>query len=188
MAVVSDTRCPFTCSAGFVINKTARSCDVPGAGKYANSKGIEKSCNGSVSNIANSLTLGGEAVAVADYDSCPFTCKASYVKEGRTCLRPEVLAIGAGEHHTCAILEGGAVKCWGVNGSGGVLGLGDNDNRGDAAREMGNDLPKVNLNDADGTAHTAQSLTAGGWHTCAILDNNSVKCWGSNYYGQLGAG
>ena len=188
VAVVSDTRCPFTCSAGFVINKTARSCDVPGSGKYANSKGIEKSCNGSVNDIANSLTLGGEAVAVADYDSCPFTCKASYVKEERTCRPPrEVLSLAAGRGHTCALLDGGNVKCWGLNGSG-QLGLGDNNGRGDDTGEMGHNLPKVNLNDADNTVHTAQSLAVGGYHTCAILDDGSVKCWGFNYNGQLGLG
>ena len=33
---------------------------------------------------------------------------------------------------------------------------------------------------------TAKSLSLGGRHTCAILDNDTVKCWGRNNEGQLG--
>ena len=35
---------------------------------------------------------------------------------------------------------------------------------------------------------TAKSLSLGYYHTCVILDNDSVKCWGWNYAGQLGLG
>ena len=45
-------------------------------------------------------------------------------------------------------------------------------------------LPTVNL----GTGRTATSIDAGDLHTCAVLDNASVKCWGNNAYGQLGIG
>jgi len=45
-------------------------------------------------------------------------------------------------------------------------------------------LPTVNL----GTGRTATSIDAGDYHTCAVLDNASVKCWGNNDYGQLGIG
>ena len=49
---------------------------------------------------------------------------------------------------------------------------------------MGDDLPIVNL----GTGRTARAIVAGGNLTCAILDNDSAKCWGANNYGQLGLG
>jgi len=91
--------------------------------------------------------------------------------------------IVAGGYHTCAILDNGTVKCWGQNDFG-QLGLGDVNNRGDAAGEMGDNLPIVDL----GTNRTAKSLSAGIFHTCAILDNNTVKCWGRNGFGQLGLG
>ena len=35
---------------------------------------------------------------------------------------------------------------------------------------------------------TAKTLSLGDKHTCVILDNDSVKCWGNNGYGQLGLG
>jgi alpha-tubulin suppressor-like RCC1 family protein len=31
-------------------------------------------------------------------------------------------------------------------------------------------------------------LAAGGFHTCALLDDGNLRCWGYNFYGQLGYG
>jgi alpha-tubulin suppressor-like RCC1 family protein len=94
-----------------------------------------------------------------------------------------VVAISVGDAHTCAILDDGTVKCWGDNGSG-RLGLGDTAKRGDAAGEMGDNLPAVAL----GTGRTAVAIDAGAKHTCAILDDGTVKCWGDNGTGRLGLG
>jgi len=91
-------------------------------------------------------------------------------------------AIAAGKHHTCAILDNASIKCWGSNASG-QLGLGDTNNRGDVSDEMGNYLPAVDLGSG-----TATAIATGDSHTCAILDNSSVKCWGANASGQLGLG
>ncbi len=92
-------------------------------------------------------------------------------------------AITAGYRHTCAVLDNGEVKCWGA-GANGRLGLGDSANRGELPGEMGGALPAVDL----GAGRTATAISAGGSHTCALLDNGSVKCWGANSYGQLGLG
>lgn len=97
---------------------------------------------------------------------------------GRTAI-----TLGAGMAHTCAILDDHAVKCWGFNGQGG-LGLGDTVNRGASAGQMGDNLPSVNL----GSGRSAKSIAGGDYHTCAILDNDTVKCWGYNSRGQLGLG
>jgi alpha-tubulin suppressor-like RCC1 family protein len=92
-------------------------------------------------------------------------------------------AITVGQEHTCVILDDATVKCWGY-GESGALGLGDPDNRGTAPGEMGDDLPAVDL----GTGRTARMVAAGNWHTCALLDDGSVKCWGQNSRGSLGLG
>jgi alpha-tubulin suppressor-like RCC1 family protein len=92
-------------------------------------------------------------------------------------------AIAAGEVHTCAILNDGSVKCWGFNGSG-QLGLGDTIGRGAEPTDMGDNLRTVNL----GAGKTAKKIAAGGDHTCAILNDGSVKCWGANSRGALGLG
>ena len=91
--------------------------------------------------------------------------------------------IAAGDNHTCAILDNGALKCWGLNEFG-QLGLGDIATRGDGAGEMGNNLASVNL----GAGRNAVAVVAGEDHTCALLDNATVKCWGRNTSGQLGLG
>jgi alpha-tubulin suppressor-like RCC1 family protein len=33
---------------------------------------------------------------------------------------------------------------------------------------------------------TATTITAGGNHTCAVLNTGTLTCWGSNFVGQLG--
>ncbi len=91
--------------------------------------------------------------------------------------------VSVGGTHTCALLDDGTVKCWGDNLLG-QEGQGDTTRRGDDPGEMGDDLPPVDL----GTGHTATALVAGRSHTCALLDDGSVKCWGWNQYGQLGLG
>jgi len=91
--------------------------------------------------------------------------------------------IVAGYGHTCAILDNTTTKCWGES-SEGQLGYGDTIRRGDGANEMGDNLPAIDL----GTGRTATQITAGAYHTCAILDDATTKCWGRNYHGQLGYG
>ena len=92
-------------------------------------------------------------------------------------------AITAGQRHTCALLDNATVKCWGRNHPG-QLGLGDTNDRGDNPAEMGDNLPAIDL----GTGRTATAITAGASHTCALLDNATLKCWGSSEQGQLGQG
>ncbi len=94
-----------------------------------------------------------------------------------------VTQIAAGGFHTCALFDSGRVQCWGANDYG-QLGAGDTEDRGDAANEMGANLPAVNF----GTGRTAIQVSAGLFHTCALLDNDRLKCWGRNLEGQLGQG
>ena len=83
-------------------------------------------------------------------------------------------ALSLGYDHTCAILDDDTLKCWGYNNYG-QLGYGDTDDRGDATGEMGDALLAINL----GTGRTAKAVSAGYYHTCAILDDDTLKCWGN---------
>lgn len=92
--------------------------------------------------------------------------------------------LGSGHYHNCALLETGAVKCWGLN-SNGQLGRGNSDHIiGGLPGDMGNALPAVAL----GTGRTAIFIATGGDRSCALLDNGQLKCWGDNPAGALGIG
>jgi cysteine-rich repeat protein len=93
------------------------------------------------------------------------------------------LAVSVGYGFACALLDDGAVKCWGQN-TYGQLGLGDTQNRGDLPGEMGENLAAVDL----GPGNTAKAIAVGFESACALLDGGTVKCWGAGSYGQLGLG
>jgi len=96
------------------------------------------------------------------------------------------ITVSSGYIHTCALLPDGTVRCWGDNSYG----------------ELGDGTPVVPppLRGGASTAHastpvmvvgitTAVAVTATtGFHTCAVLQNGTVRCWGDNSYGQLGNG
>ena len=84
--------------------------------------------------------------------------------------------IYAGANGGCFI-DNGHAKCWG-NNTYGQLGYGI------TAPALGADMPSIDL----GTGRTVRELAVGYQHTCALLDNYGVKCWGYNLYGQLGYG
>lgn len=92
-----------------------------------------------------------------------------------------VTAVSANLYHSCVVLDNGSVKCWGRNDQG-QLGVGDTNNRGDAPGEMGDSLPAITF------GRPAVTVTTGASHSCALLNDGSVKCWGYNFYGQLGLG
>ena len=91
--------------------------------------------------------------------------------------------LALGYQHTCARLDDGSVKCWGRNQFG-QLGYDDKVTRGDGVGPGTETLAAVNL----GAGRTAVAITAGDYHTCAILDNGDSKCWGRNKTGELGQG
>lgn len=76
--------------------------------------------------------------------------------------------------HTCALLETGAVKCWGWNGAG----------------QLGDGTTAESLSPVTVPASALGApakLAVVGETTCALTGRASVKCWGSNYRGLLGA-
>ena len=91
-----------------------------------------------------------------------------------------VKKIAAGGDTSCAILSNDQIKCWGYNNKG-QLGLGDTLTRGDAANEMGTNLPFVDL----GSGRTVKDISLGFESVCALMENNQLKCWGENAYGRI---
>lgn len=89
------------------------------------------------------------------------------------------LELAAGGDNTCVLQAGGVVRCWGRN-TFGNLGLGDTNNRGDAAGEM--PPPPVPL------GGPAVRVTVGEFHACALMASGAVRCWGFGGDGRLGRG
>lgn len=85
--------------------------------------------------------------------------------------RPLAGRIDAGANHTCAILDDGTVHCWGALSP--ALGYPENyDSVGD------DEDPLVVGAVFLGSGRTATALSTGPSHTCAILDDGNVLCWG----------
>ncbi len=87
-------------------------------------------------------------------------------------IPPSFSFVSAGGSHTCATMPNYQLFCWGDNTSG-KLGIGTSKN-----------TPHISPEQLDGNSWT--SVSAGRASTCAIQANNSLYCWGSNEYGQLG--
>lgn len=87
-------------------------------------------------------------------------------------LESNIRAISAAEAHTCALLATGGVKCWGEGRQGEI---------GDGSK-----LSRLSATSVNGLAGGVKAISTGGRHTCALLENGGVKCWGDNFYGQLG--
>lgn len=90
-----------------------------------------------------------------------------------------VKQVAVGDAHACALLEDGAVRCWG-QGRYGKLGYGNTNNIGD-------DETPASAGDVNVGGKVVQ-LSMGRDHSCALLDTGAVRCWGNNDYGQLGHG
>lgn len=94
-------------------------------------------------------------------------------------LGKPAVAVVAGGYHTCARLETRAIRCWG-RGQEGQLGLGD-------VETIGDDEPPVAVGEVI-VGGPVVGLAAGLEHTCAVLEDGRLRCWGSGSLGRLGLG
>ena len=102
----------------------------------------------------------------------------------------KAVQISVGGDHTCALLANGTAKCLGGN-SDGQLGDGTTTNRSTPVqvKRISN---AVQLSAYVGTYYiawvTMLGVPIGGSHTCAVLVDGTVKCWGADGNGELGDG
>ena len=64
---------------------------------------------------------------------------------------PRYIAVSAGDNHTCAIRDTGAIVCWGLNDDG----------------------------QTDASEGSFTAVSAGREHTCAIRESGAIECWGA---------
>jgi alpha-tubulin suppressor-like RCC1 family protein len=94
---------------------------------------------------------------------------------------PEIEGVVSFAHslsHACAALDDGSVRCWGRNQTG-QLGNG-------TAEDSDSPVTVEGLSGATAVAVGALDSTIG--QSCALLDDGTARCWGSNFRGQLGDG
>lgn len=129
--------------------------------------------------LANTGALGGASGRIGDSPSeMGDALDPVDLGSGRSAVQ-----VAIGYFHTCAVLDNGELKCWGLADDG-RLGRPYASSVGTIPEEMGDNLLPVNL----GIGRTALQVACGQMHTCAILDNHQVKCWGRGLNGQLGNG
>ena len=124
---------------------------------------------------------GGEdgELGIDDTDTTYTTAPSKYVVDETGNALQNVTEIAAGGDFTCALLDDGGVKCWGWNVAGQ---LGNEDNRSvphAVAVLDGNGQPLLDVE---------HIYSERGNHTCALMNDGSLRCWGDNTHGQLGNG
>lgn len=123
-----------------------------------------ETCDGSTSKVCSDVDhfLGevkcSEVACVEDYSGC-FSVGS--------------VSLGAG--HSCAVLNDRRVKCWGYNSNG---------QSGQVVDVKERVLSPSYVLGLEGV----ESISMGGYHSCAVVDSGDVKCWGLNRVGQLGDG
>jgi alpha-tubulin suppressor-like RCC1 family protein len=90
-------------------------------------------------------------------------------------------AIGAGDYHTCAVVTGGGMRCWGLNEYGQI---GDGTAGDSNPLSLDHFYAHPTLVNMLGT--TPVAVAGGHGHTCAVNSGGGLQCWGSNSNGQLG--
>ena len=91
----------------------------------------------------------------------------------------DVVSVSAGENHSCAVTSVHEVFCWGA-GSSGQLGNGSTTNQSWPVQVTGVG--------GDGVLTDVVSVSAGGFHSCAVTSGDEVFCWGAGPNGELGNG
>ena len=155
-----------------------------------------------VVDVSGAVLTGALSVAAADLHTCAVFVGDGSVRcwgsgaDGRlgtgsssSTQVPQVVALPAGVtaqaisanangRHTCVVASDTGVYCWGDNPSGQI----GNGTRVDAP------TPQRVINEDGSALVGAVAVSAGARHSCALLGDGSVRCWGDNPFGQIGVG
>ncbi|HJX62554.1 MAG TPA: hypothetical protein VJ860_01220 [Polyangia bacterium] len=125
------------------------------------------------SNIWGQLGSATTATDRFGLDTCSLTPVSVAGISGAT-------GIGVGSAHTCVVIAGGAVQCWGANYEGqlgdGIYGTET------GSITTGSPTPMTVVALSGATALTADNV-----NTCALVSDGTVQCWGSDMDDALGA-
>lgn len=111
--------------------------------------------------------------------NCPVPYDSQFVHFGQSNISDnikdiEFIEISAGQFHSCGIRkDNGEVMCWGAGTVSEV-------NGGTCQANWGQSIVGATLG-------KCISISAGGFHTCAITELGTVKCWGKNLNEQCNA-
>ncbi len=184
----------------------------PASAGYTRTANLDFSVNCGVQNYTASCTGGDSSVspttgianaASVYYTPATSTSTSTFSFTDSTPVTPQVLSRpiynmvpvdvkSSWSYHSCMSYSHSTygagiykLKCWGFNtygetGNGGTTALGND------VTELGYGLPLVKNSGTTGSDMLIKDFAVGLFHTCAILSNNTVKCWGRNNYGQLG--
>jgi alpha-tubulin suppressor-like RCC1 family protein len=136
------------------------------------------------------VTIPGSTSPQTMLPLCPFgtttitICARNVCRPLKICVDP-VVAVSAGQAHTCALTDSGSVLCWGDN-TDGQLGSAQTTGCGSLTSEPYCTPTPTRITCTAGSPCTFKQISAGQRHTCAVDTNDQLFCWGSNSSQQLG--
>ena len=141
--------------------------------------------NNNAGQLGDGTSTGPEGVGTCQDEACSptpvpvtaITNATAVTIGGETTSSP----LFPGSTHACALLSGGSVECWGANELGQ---LGDGTFVGPEVCAQSCSSTPVPVSGIT----NASAVSAGEDHTCALLSGGGVRCWGSNFFGQVGDG
>ena len=166
--------CSATCTAGqFCVDAGARCAaplSAPGAACTESGE-----CTTGYCDLDRRICRDNPCVGAVEGSYC---ARGGQCNAAGTCTFTGMGIVTGAFEHTCAVLSNGNVRCWGNNEFGQVGVLLDQAIVGDDERP--NETPEVTFG-----GRRALQVSGGVSHTCALLEDGNVRCWGTNLDNQL---